>query len=48
MKLMRSRKNRIKFTESQVTRAGSGLNGWFTEKWLLETILHRNSVNSVR
>ena len=48
VKLMMSRKNRIKFTESQVTRAGSGLNGWFREKWLLETIMHRNCVNTGR
>jgi hypothetical protein len=45
---MISRKNRIKFAESQVTRAGSGLNGRFKEKWLLETIIHRNIVNNGR
>jgi hypothetical protein len=46
VKLMNRRENRMKFTDSQVTRAGAGLNGWFRKNWLLETILHRNSVST--
>lgn len=48
VKLKIRRKNSMKFTDSQMTRAGAGLNGWFKEKWLLETIIHRNSVSTGR